>query len=280
MSTLTPTAPAAGSAASPDVPRGRVTQARVLYSEWIKLRTLRSTFYTLIAAVVALVGFGALFCAVTANRWPHMHAGERAHFDPALTSLRGYFLAQLAIGVLGVLVVTGEYATGMIRATMSAVPRRLPVLWAKAALYSAVTWVLMTAGALIAFLVGQALLSSQHIDTTLSPPGATRMVLGVGLYLTVVGLLGVAIGALIRNTAGGIATVFGLLLVLPALAEALPQSWNNAIGPYLPSNAGQALISLHREAHTLAPWTGFGVFCLYALAALAGAAALLKRRDA
>ncbi|MYS21689.1 ABC-2 family transporter protein [Streptomyces sp. DvalAA-14] len=280
MSTLTPTAPAAGSAASPAVSRGRVSQARVLHSEWIKLRTLRSTFYTLIAAVVALIGFGALFCAVTANHWPHMHAGERAHFDPALTSLRGYFLAQLAIGVLGVLVVTGEYATGMIRATMSAVPRRLPVLWAKAALYSAVTWVLMTVGALIAFLIGQALLSSQHIDTTLSAPGVTRMVFGVGLYLTVVGLLGVAIGALIRNTAGGIATVFGLLLVLPALAEALPQSWNNAISPYLPSNAGQALISLHREAHTLAPWTGFGVFCLYALAALAGAAVLLKRRDA
>jgi ABC-2 type transport system permease protein len=279
MSAVTAT-PTTGTPSAPATPRGRVTQARVLHSEWIKLRTLRSTFYTLIAAMVALIGFGALFCAVTANRWPHMHVSERASFDPALTSLRGFYLAQLAVGVLGVLVISGEYATGMIRATLSAVPRRLPVLWAKAGLYSAVTWVLMTVGALVAFLVGQALLSSRHIDTTLSAPGVTRMVLGAGLYLTVVGLLGVAIGALVRNTAGGIATVFGLLLVLPALAEALPTSWGNDISPYLPSNAGQALISLHREAHTLAPWTGFLVFCLYALVALAGAAVLLKRRDA
>ena len=279
MTTMTPTGTAA-QAAPPAAPRGKVTQARVLHSEWIKLRTLRSTFYTLFAAMLALVGFGALFCAVTANRWTHMDAHEKATFDPALTSLRGYFLAQLAIGVLGVLLITGEYATGMIRATLAAVPRRLPVLWAKAALYAGVTWVLMTVGALIAFLAGQAALSSKNLDTTLSSPGVTRMVLGTGLYLTVVGLLGVAIGALIRNTAGGIATVFALLLVLPALTEALPSSWYNNISPYLPSNAGQALISLHREAHTLAPWTGFGVFCLYALAALAGAAVMLKRRDA
>jgi hypothetical protein len=279
MSAVT-TAPPAGPVTAPDAPRGRVTQARVLHSEWIKLRTLRSTFYTLLAAMVALIGFGVLFCAVTANRWPHMGASERAHFDPALTSLRGFFLAQLAVGVLGVLVISGEYATGMIRATLAAVPRRLPVLWAKAALYSVVTWVLMTVGSLIAFVAGQSLLSSRHIGTSLSDPGVARMVMGAGLYLTVVGLLGVAIGALIRNTAGGIATVFGLLLVLPALAEALPTSWNNDISPYLPSNAGQALVSLHQEAHTLAPWSGFLVFCLYAVAALIGAAVLLKRRDA
>lgn len=261
-------------------PRAEVTQARVLHSEWIKMRTLRSTFYTLLAGMVALIGFGVLFCAVTASRWPHMSARERGDFDPSLTSLRGFFLAQLAVGVLGVLMITGEYATGMIRASLAAVPRRLPVLWAKAGLYAAVTWVLMTAGALIAFLIGQALLSPRHIGTSLSDPGVVRVVLGAGLYLTVVGLLGVAIGALVRNTAGGIATVFGLLLVLPALAEALPSSWSDHVNQFLPSNAGQSLIALHREAHTLAPWTGFGVFCLYAVAALAGAAVLLKRRDA
>ncbi|WP_329454107.1 ABC transporter permease [Streptomyces sp. NBC_01497] len=277
MSSLTTTG-APGSAPA-ILPRAGVSQARVLYSEWIKLRTLRSTFYTLLAAVIALIGFGTLFCAVTANRWPHMRAAEQSAFDPALTSLRGYFLAQLAIGVLGVLVMTGEYATGMIRATMSAVPRRLPVLWAKAVLYAAVTWVLTTLGALIAFLIGQAVLSSQHIETSLASPGVGRLVLGTGLYLTVVGLLGVAIGSLIRNTAGGIATVFGLLLVVPVLAEALPSSWSNAISPYLPSNAGQAVIALHQEPHTLAPWTGIGLFLLYALAALAAAAVLLKRRD-
>ncbi|WP_103885804.1 ABC transporter permease subunit [Actinacidiphila yanglinensis] len=275
--TSSPAAAAPGPAATV---HSRVTQRRVLHSEWIKLRTLRSTFWTLIAATVSLIGFGALFCAITANRWPHMSAGDKAGFDPALTSLRGYFLAQLAVGVLGVLVITGEYATGMIRATLAAVPRRLPVLWAKAALYSLVTWVLMTVGALAAFLIGQGVLSSRHLGTSLSAPGVTRMVLGTGLYLTVVGLLGVAIGALIRNTAGGIATLFGVLLVLPALAEALPSSWGNRFGPYLPGNAGQALISLPREAHPLAPWTGFTVFCVYAVVALAASAVLLGRRDA
>jgi ABC-type transport system involved in multi-copper enzyme maturation permease subunit len=281
MTTITadPT-PTPMSQAPATAPRGQVTQARVLYSEWIKLRTLRSTFFTLAAAVVALIGLGALFSTFTASHWASMPADERATFDPALTSLRGFFLAQLAIGVLGVLMITGEYSTGMIRASLAAVPRRLPVLWAKAGLYAVVVWVVMTAGALIAFVLGQALLSSQHLGTSLGDPGVIRVVLGVGLYLTVVGLLGVAIGAVIRNTAGGIATVFGLLLVVPVLAEALPRSWADHVNQWLPSNAGQSLVALHHEAHTLAPWTGFAVFCLYALVALAGAAVLLKRRDA
>lgn len=282
MSMTTSTVMAGGAVppAPKAAPRGQVTQLRVLHSEWIKMRSLRSTFYTLIAAVVALVGLGALFSAFTASHWAHMNPHERAAFEPGLTSLRGFFLAQLAVGVLGVLMISGEYATGMIRASLSAVPGRLPVLWAKAGLYAAVTWVLMTAGALVAFLIGQATMSSKHIGTSLSDPGVLRQVMGVGLYLTVVGLLGVAIGALIRNTAGGIATVFGLLLVVPVLAEALPTSWSNHVNQWLPSNAGQSLISLHREAHTLAPWTGFAVFCLYAAVALGAAAVLLKRRDA
>lgn len=279
MSTATATAPARGAGAG-TAPRGEVTQARVLHSEWIKLRTLRSTFWTLIGAMVALIGFGALFCAVTANRWTHMGPGEHASFDAAQTSLRGFFLAQLAVGVLGVLTVTGEYATGMIRASLAAVPRRLPVLWAKAALYAAVVWVLTTASALAAFLIGQALLSPRHIGLSLGDPGVLRAVFGTGLYLTVVGLLGVAIGAMIRNTAGGIATVFAVLLILPVLAEALPTSWNNAISPWLPSNAGQAVIPLHHEAHTLHPWAGLAVFAGYALVALAGSAVLMRRRDA
>ena len=279
MTTTTMTAePPARSAAT--APRGHVTLGGVLHSEWIKLRTLRSTFWTLLVTTVALIGFGTLFSALTASHWSSMSAHERATFDPALTSLRGYFLAQLAVGVLGVLVITGEYATGMIRASLAAVPRRLPVLWAKAGLFAAVVWVLTTVSALVAFVIGQAIMAPKHIGTSLSDPGVVRMVLGTGLYLTVVGLLGVAIGALIRNTAGGIATLMGLLLIVPALAEALPDSWAHHVNQWLPSNAGQALISLHREAHTLAPWTGFAVFALYALVALAAAAVLLRRRDA
>ncbi|MDH6124017.1 ABC transporter permease subunit [Kitasatospora sp. GP82] len=259
---------------------GRVTLPRVVNSEWIKFRSLRSSYWTLAATVVLTIGFGALFCWATVNRWDHLPPDERAHFTPVEHSLRGYFLAQMAIGVLGVLVVTGEYSTGMIRASLSAVPRRLPVLWAKTAVFGAITWVVATVSCVVAFFLGQAILAGKHLDTTISAPGVTRVVLGMGLYLTAVGLLAVGIGTLIRNTAGGIAAVFGTLLVLPLLAEALPSSWQDNIVPYLPGNAGQALATLHQGPHDLAPWTGFGVLCLYVVAALIGAAVVLKRRDA
>ncbi|MGR6974688.1 ABC transporter permease [Streptomyces cynarae] len=264
----------------PAAERGEVTQLRVIRSEWIKLRSLRSTLFTLLAAVVAMVGLGCVFSYFTAHRWDELPPQERLAFDPTLVSLRGFFLAQLAVGVLGVLVMSGEYATGMIRASLAAVPRRLPVLWAKALVYAVVAWVLMTGAALAAFLLGQAALSGRHLGTSLSAPGVLRAVLGAGLYLTVVGLIGVALGALVRNTAGGIATLFAVLLVLPVLAQALPSSWLDAINPYLPSTAGQGLVHVQQQPHTLAPWAGFAVFCLYALATLAGAAVTLRRRDA
>lgn len=252
----------------------------MLNSEWIKFRTLRSSYITLAVAAALTIGFGALFCWAMVNRWDQLPADERAMFTPVEHSLRGYFLAQMAIGVLGVLVVTGEYSTGMIRASLSAVPKRLPVLWAKAAVFGAVTWVVATISVLIAFFLGQAILSSKHIETTFSAPGVPRVVLGMGLYLTAVGLLAIGLGTIIRNTAGGIASVFGILMVLPLLTEALPSDWRNNISPYLPSNAGQALATLHAGPHDLAPWTGFGVMCLYVAAALIGAAVVLKRRDA
>ncbi|MFF4958260.1 ABC transporter permease [Streptomyces sp. NPDC001222] len=266
--------------AIPEAERGHVTQLRVIRSEWIKLRSLRSTVFTLLAAVVAMTGLGFLFSYFTAVRWDRLPPEERLAFDPTLVSLRGFFLAQLAVGVLGVLVVSGEYATGMIWSSLSAVPRRLPVLWAKALVYAALAWVSMTTAALGAFLLGQFALSGAHRGTSLSSPGVLRAVLGAGLYLTVVGVIGVALGALIRSTAGGIATLFGLLLVLPLLAQALPSSWLDTINPYLPSTAGQGLVHVQQQPHTLAPWTGFAVFCLYALLALAGAGVALRRRDA
>ncbi|MFE9423555.1 ABC transporter permease subunit [Kitasatospora sp. NPDC006697] len=259
---------------------GSVTLPRVVAGEWIKFRSLRSSWITLVVASALTIGLGALFCWATMSRWDHLPADERLAFTPAEHSLRGYFLAQMAIGVLGVLVVTGEYSTGMIRASLSAVPKRLPVLWAKALVFGAVTWVVATASVLVAFFTGQAILASKHLDTTLSAPGVTRVVLGTGLYLTAIGLLAVALGTLVRNTAGGIASVFGLLLVLPLLSEALPSSWQDNIIPYLPSNAGQALAHVTRAPHEMAPWAGFGLLCGYVAVALAAAAVVLKRRDA
>ena len=278
MSTATVTAPRHSSQREVAGARGKVTQARVFTSEWIKLRSLRSTVYTLLAAIVMTVGLGMLFSGVIANRWAQLDAAERVRFDPTGVSLRGVFLAQLAIGVLGVLLITGEYSTGMIRATLSAVPKRLPVLWAKAGLFAVVAAITMIPAALVAFLGGQALLGTH--GTTLGASGMARAVIGAGLYLTVVGLLGVGLGFIIRNTAGAIATLFGLLLVLPILGQVLPSSWAKHVVPYLPSNAGQAVMSIHQAPGDLAPWTGFAVFCGYAAAAIIAAAILLKRRDA
>ncbi len=260
---------------------GPVTLPRVVHSEWIKFRTLRSSYFTLLAAVVFMIGFGLLACYGAINHLDHPDLHDRAFsIDAADRSLRGFEAAQLAIGVLGVLVVSGEYSTGMIRASLSAVPRRLPVLWAKAAVFAAVTLAITAVTAFIAFFGGQAILASHSVQTTLSAPGVTRTVLGTALYLTAVGLLSVGIGALIRNTAGGIAAVFGLLLVLPGLVDVLPASWSANIGPYLPAAAGKAVATLHADPGTLAPWTGFGVMGCYVAAALIGAAVVLKRRDA
>ncbi|HVX42292.1 MAG TPA: hypothetical protein VHC49_00305 [Mycobacteriales bacterium] len=256
----------------------RVTTAGVLRSEWTKFRSLRSTYWTLIITVIVSIGLGVIVSAVQASQWPHASPGERAGFDPVMSSLAGTMLGQLGVGVLGVLLISGEYSTGMIRATMTAVPMRLPVLWSKLAVFTAVITVAAFTVTLVAFFSGQALLSSQHIQTTLGHGDALRRVIGAALYLIVIGILGMALGALWRNTAAGISTLAGLVFVLPILAEALPSSWGRNILPYMPANAGQSLWAKPDTAH-LAPWTGFAVLCAYAVAAVAVAAFLLHRRD-
>ena len=261
-------------------PQKKVTQARVVLSEWTKLRSLRSTIFSMLAAVVFIVGLSILVPSVTVAHWPPHDPGEAAAFDPTSRSLAGIFLAQLAIGVLGVLLITGEYATGMIRATLAAVPSRLPVLWAKAAVFATVTLVLTVPSVLGAFLIGQSILKAKHLQTGLGDPGVLRAVLGAALYLTVIGLLGLGLGALLRNTAGGISALFGVLFVLPIIVRFLPASWADPIDKYLPSTAGEAITHVHAGPGTLAPWTGFALFCGYAAFILALAAIRLRRRDA
>jgi ABC-type transport system involved in multi-copper enzyme maturation permease subunit len=275
------TAPTAGAAAprsaAPDDGQ-RVTFPRATKAEWIKLVSLRSSWITFAAAVVAIIGLGALVSYVTNTHWAHMNPQEQAHFDPVSRSLGGVELAQLAIGVLGVLVVTGEYATGMIRSSLMAVPRRLPVLGAKLLVFSACTFVLSLVSAFVAFLLGQQLLGTH--GTTLSAPHVLRAVIGVALYLTVVGALAVGLGFVLRSTAGGIATFVGLLLVLPGVGRLLPDTWQPHVLPYLPSNAGAGVFAVQPDTGMLSTWTGYAVFCAWALAALVLGAVVLKRRDA
>jgi hypothetical protein len=269
--------------ATPTIPRlphtGKVTQTRVIVSEWTKLKSLRSTRYSLVAALLLTIGIAALACAVVAHHWAHMSFQDRHNFHPLEVNLAGVQIAQLAIGVLGVLVITGEYSTGMIRATMTAVPKRLPVLWAKAIVYGLVVLSLAVPATLIAFVVGQSILARHQIDIAFSHPGVARVVFGAALYLTVIGLFGLGIGAIVRNTAGGIATFAGIMFVLPPLMNVLPRSWNDAATPYLPLSAGQAIMALTRGEHQLAPWTGLGLLCAYTAAALAVASVLLVSRD-
>lgn len=253
------------------------TELRTLRSEAIKMFSLRSTTLTLLAAVLALLGIGLVFSAITNATFSTASAERLAEFEPIGTSLGGVELAQLAVGVLGVLLVTGEYATGMIKSTLTAVPRRQPVLRAKALLYGVVILVISVPSAFAAFLGGQALLGTH--GTTLSSPHAVRAIFGVALYLAVIGILAVAVGFIVRSTGGGIALLFGVLLVLPGLGNLLPTSWQQNVMPYVPSNAGAALYSVHSSPGTLAPWTGFAVLCLWTLLALVAAAVVLKRRD-
>jgi ABC-type transport system involved in multi-copper enzyme maturation permease subunit len=203
----------------------------VLDSEWTKLRTVRSTYWTLLAAAVSMIGLAVVVCAVYVAQFDGLSLKDKASFNPVTSSLAGSFLAQLAIAVLGVLVITNEYGSGMIRATFAAVPQRLTVLAAKATVFTAVTLVVSTAACLVAFFVGQAILSTKGIGIGLGAPGALRTVIGTGLYLAVLGLLALSLGTIIRRTAGGIAAVFGLIFVLPSLASPLPSSHSVSPGP-------------------------------------------------
>jgi hypothetical protein len=232
---------------------GRVTQFRVVLSEWTKLHSLRSTRWSLFAGILLTIAFPVLFAAVTSSHWGTMSAHERADRHPLDIALAGVNVSQLAIAVLGVLVITGEYSTGMIRASFTAVPKRLPVLWAKTAVFGVVSFLLMLPPVLIAFFASQAILSRHHLlQISFSHPGVARSVIGGAIYLMLVGIFALGIGAIVRNTAGGIATFAAIFFVIPPLMNILPTSWNNAISQYLPSEAGRQIFSLTHGAHSLA----------------------------
>jgi MFS family permease len=266
--------------ATTSVPRGRVTQAHVLRSEWTKLWSVRSTRWALLAALFAMGALGMIIAAFQMHDWASLSAHDQATYDSIDTAAGGYHLAQLAIGVLGVLVITGEYATGMIRSSFMAVPRRLPVLWAKAAVFSAVTLALMLIASFASFFGVMDIVRQHHVQHSLGDPHALRVVIGSALFLTVLGILCVGLGGLLRSTAGAITAFAGLMFVLPGIVAILPASIDHAISPYLPVNAGTAVATSTPEAHTLAPWAGFALFCGYAAIALAAAAIRITRSDA
>jgi ABC-type transport system involved in multi-copper enzyme maturation permease subunit len=278
MSTvLVPAGPAAAARSRPL----KVTQRRVLRSEFTKFRSLRSTVWTLLVAVVLMAGIGALFAAVNNSQYHTFSAASRASFSPISTSLNGTSFAVIAFGVLGVLLMSGEYGTGMIRSSLAAVPRRLPVLWGKLAVFAAVIFPVSLIASLASFFLGQALLNGHHLGVSLAAPGALRSVIGAALYVTAAGLIGVALGALFRHTAAGISTFVGAFFVIPPLADVLPSSISDHLAQYLPSNLGQAMYGGGRGVHdALSPWTGFALLCGYAVVLISAAAWRLRRADA
>lgn len=260
----------------------KVTGRRVLRSEWAKLWSLRSTWITLGLGLLFLLAFGA----IGAFRYKSMvDSGQPMDRDFAdatsySIALFGVPFSLIALGVLGVLTASGEYTTGMIRSTLAAVPRRLPVLWSKAAVYGLLAFVTGAAGALLGFLIDNGVLASTTISMSISDGGVLRGLLGAGLYLGLVGVIGVALGTLLRSTAGGISALVGTFLLVPGLMSLLPTSWRADLTPYLPSNAGESIYSLHHVTGTLSAGAGLLVLLGWTALALGGAAYRLIRSDA
>lgn len=251
-----------------------------MHAEWIKLRSVRSTMWALLVTVALTVGLGALLAAARVSRWDRLPPAERTHFDAAGFSLNGIFLAQLAIVVLGVLVMSSEYATGQIRATLAATPQRLAVLAAKVVTYGAVVLATGTIASFAAFEVGQSIIATKHAQAALGEPGVLRAVLLAPVYLTLLGAMAIGVATVLRRTAGAIATMVGLLLVAPIIVNFLPSPWNDDIGKYLPASAGAAMFHVVQIGARLSPVAGLVVVTVYTAIALAAGAILLRRRDA
>ena len=247
-----------------------------LRSEWTKLTSLRSTFFTLLTTVLLVVGVGTLISYESSVH----HQVANGPYDPTQMSLAALTIGQLAMAVLGVLVMTSEYATGMIRTSLAAVPRRRRLLAAKAIVFGLVAVVTGEIVSFLAFFLGQAVISGHQPTASLSDPGVARAVVGAGLYLALVGLMALAFGTILRHTAGAIVTVVAILFVLPGVVQALPTSWRNPVEKYWPTQAGSQIFRVGSAAHVLSPWAGFADLVIFVIILGAIATALLQRRDA
>jgi ABC-type transport system involved in multi-copper enzyme maturation permease subunit len=258
---------------------GGTTFGNVLRSEWTKLRSLRSTWWTVLAALAICIGLSLLIdWAIVAN-WDKTSAADKATFDPANNTLNGVGLGQLVFAVFGVLAITSEYSTGGVKATFIAVPRRLLVLAAKALLVALFCLAIGLVIAFVCFFGGQAIFRTQDIRVALGDAGVLRAVVGAALYMAGCGMFGIAVGAVLRQTPGSITAVVALLFVLPLLTLAIPGSIGDAVKKYFTANAGQSVTYSHPQTSMLSPWAGYAVFTLEWLLLLAIGAWLLRRRD-
>lgn len=278
----TTSAPAmTGPAAAPALPRsaGQASLAGTLRSEFTKIRSVRSTFWTLLVLVVVVVGIGALASWGAASH-PHQLP---PNFDPTQQSLFGLVLGQLIIVVLGSLTVTSEYSTGMIRTSLTSMPRRGTLLAAKGLVFGTVALVTGLVASFASFFLGQALMSSHHISASLGQPDVLRAVIGGALFLAACGLLAFGLGLMLRHTAAAISASVALLFVLFILVNFLPQDWQSHVDKWIPFNAGSQIWRVNGALpsdHMFSAWAGIAVFAAYAVIAIAGGLILFFRRDA
>src|ERR1700750_33667 len=238
-------------------PSGRAGLGGTLRSEFTKIRSVRSTYWTLLVLLVISIGIGAAICAGAAANWSQTSAADRGTLDATQGSIAGvFYLGQLVIVVLGALVLTAEYSTGMIRTSLTAMPRRITVYAAKALVFAVVALVVTLVAAFVAFFLGQALLASTHANASLSEHDVLRAVIGSALYVTLCGLFAFAARALFRDTSATIRSSIGLLFVIPILAHLLPSSWYNDIARWLPDSAGGAITATvaPQDSHPFSPW--------------------------
>jgi ABC-2 type transport system permease protein len=278
MTTVTmPATPARARAVPPALHRPGLPGA--LRSELTKILSVRSTYWTLLALALVSIGWSVLYCEGTVS-----HSAGPEAVNAAFASLMGQVaLGELVIVVLGALVITSEYSTGMIRTSLAVVPRRGVLYAAKAMAFAAVAFTISVVTSFVDFFVGQSILASKHLSTTLAQPGVLRAVLLSAAMVTVFGLLAYGTGALIRHTAGAITSILGVIFLIPLLAQALPPSWYSDLVRWLPG--GQALSPIASSAPSVSPhlfsaWGEFAVFSGYAIVLLALGAWSFVRRDA
>jgi hypothetical protein len=252
-----------------------VTLRQVVDSERIKFLTLRSTVLVLLAALLGML----IVAMIVGYNTRHLSATLDPNDIVPSAPLQGYYLGQLLIGALGVLFVTGEYSTGMIRSTLVAVPQRVPVLWGKLIVFVCATLIPLVAVSVVAFLSAEGLISHFRRGFSLSDPGAARVVLGTGVYLTLIGLIGMAIGWIVRSTPGALVTYLGTILVIPVIFADVLGHWGQQVAKFLPSQAGSAFINTIPDGPSLHPWAGLGVMALWVVGFLVVAVITLRRRD-
>jgi ABC-2 type transport system permease protein len=273
----------ASPAHTPPAAAGRAGFGHLMLSEWTKLRTVRSTIWSLILLAVLTLGLTGLITGITSAQWNTIGAATRATLitDPVGAILNAPIeFGQLTIIVLGVLAISSEYSTGAIRSSLLAVPRREPMLAAKALVFTMLVFVLSEIICFAAFFLGAAVLHS-HAPVSLGDSNVARAVIGAGLYLTVLGLFSMAIAGLIRHTAGAIAGVIAFVIILEPLSQLIPGTWGNHIHDYLPTAAGRLVYIIHPVSGQVLPaWGGFAVFCAWTAALIIAWAVTLRLRDA